>query len=216
MIKSPKELKKMIVAITISLTPIVAPAADAHQAEAPTTETITAKIVEAKSYTESYVLLAKENLAKNPADLLQAQKLYATAFSKYNAWVAYVKTSLEAGKSKRLGTDANYQKISTGAAAAGKEFTDFVDAKLGESKAVTALLSSLGSLGIQLWNGIKDREDAERAAAATNFEQETKWLLWEAINANSEKPTPSAQPSSTKKPDASTKTISTTPTKPQI
>ena len=45
----------------------------------------------------------------------------------------------------------------------------------------------LGALGLQLWNGIKDRQSTDRAAAATNFAQEASWSTWEAITEDSMK-----------------------------
>jgi hypothetical protein len=81
---------------------------------------------------------------------------------------------------------------------------------LAGSKAVNVLLSSLGALGLQLWNGIKDREDKDRAAAAANFEQTVKWSPWEAITeASLAKPQPSPQPSDSAKPSEGSQ-----PTKP--
>jgi hypothetical protein len=169
--------------------------------QADPTASITAKIVKARDYTAEYVMMAKQSLAKSPSDLQQAQKLYALAYADYNAWVAYVKTALQDGKAKHLGTDTEYQKISSDAATAGNAFTAFVDSKTGESKAVNVLLSSLGALGLQLWNGIKDRQQKDRATAATNFEQTTQWSLWEAITEDSLK---NPQPSQSTKPSDST------------
>lgn len=167
------------------------------------TAQIVARIVKARDYTAEYVMISKESLAKNPSDLQQARKLYARAFADYNAWVAYVKTALQDGRAKHLGTDTEYQKISSEAATAGNAFTGFVDSKTGEPKAVNVLLSSLGALGLQLWNGIKDRRQKDRATAATNFEQTAKWSPWEAITENSLKnprPSQSAKPSDSTQP----------------
>lgn len=183
-------------------------AAGAGQQSDPTAPT-TAAIVKARDYTAEYVLIAKQSLAKEPADLQQAQKLYARAYADYNAWVAYVKTALQDGKDKQLGKDAEYQKISSEAGTAGSAFTAFVDSKTGEPKAVNVLLSSLGALGLQLWNGIKDRQQKDRATAATNFEQTSKWSTWEAITEGSSK---SQQPTESTKPSDSTE--STKPAKP--
>lgn len=164
--------------------------------QADLTARITAKIVKARDYTAEYVMMAKQALAKSPSDLQQAQKLYALAYADYNAWVAYVKTALQDGKAKHLNTDSEYQKVSSDAGTAGNAFTNFVDSKTRESKAVNVLLSSLGALGLQLWNGIKDRQQTERATAATNFEQTAKWAPWEAIT---EASLSSPQPSSSTK-----------------
>ena len=171
------------------------------------TASIVAQIVKARDYTAEYVVLAKQSLAKNPSDLQQAQKLYILAYADYNAWVAYVKTGLQDGKAKHLNTDAEYQTISSYASTAGNAFTSFVDSKTGEPKAVNVLLSSLGALGLQLWNGIKDRQQKDRATAATNFEQGTKWSPWEAITEDSLKnpqPSPSTKPSDSAKPSEKT------------
>jgi hypothetical protein len=187
----PRLLKRLNAAALIALCfaiPLSTPAADDP------TAAITARIVQARDYTSSFVVLAKQSLTNSPADLQQAQKLYASAYADYNAWVAYVKTALEDGKSKNLGTDADYQKISSDAATAGSQFTNFVDSKTGGSKAVTAILSSLGALGLQLWNGIKDRVQKDRTTAATNFEQDTKWLPWESITTD---PVKAAKPAQT-------------------
>jgi hypothetical protein len=176
------------------------------------TAPIAARIVKARDYTSEYVVMAKQSLAKNPPDLQQAQKLYVSAYADYDAWVAYVKTALQDGKAKNLNKDTEYQKVSSEAATAGNAFTAFVDSKTGEPKAVSAILSSLGALGLQLWNGIKDRQQKDRATAATNFEQTAKWSPWEAITEDSLK---NPQPPQTTKPSDSTQPSGTTqPSKP--
>jgi hypothetical protein len=157
--------------------------------------TITARIVQARDYTASYVALAKRSMATNPSDLQQAEKFYASAYADYNAWVAYVKAALQDGKTRNLSKDTDYQKIASDAASAGTTFTNFVDSKTGgPSKAVNVILSSLGALGLQLWNGIKDRRQQDRATAATNFEQETKWSPWDPSTTDAAKPSQPAQP----------------------
>jgi hypothetical protein len=182
------------------------------QQAADPTASITAQVVKARDYTTEYVVMAKQSLAKNPSDLQQAQKLYIRAYADYNAWVAYVKTALQDGKAKNLNKDTEYQKLSSDAAASGNMFTAFVDSKTGQPKAVSALLSSLGALGLQLWNGIKDRQQKDRAAAATTFEQTTKWSSWEAITEESLK---NQQPPQTTKPsDSAQPSESTQPSKP--
>jgi len=183
----------------------------APQQAADPTAPITAQIVKARDSTAEYVVMAKKSLT-NPSDLQQAQKLYIDAYADYDAWVAYVKTALQDGKAKNLNKDAEYQKVSSEAATAGNKFTAFVDSKTGEPKAVSALLSSLGALGLQLWNGIKDRQQNDRATAATSFEQTTKWSPWEAITEDSLK---NPQPPQTSKPSDSTQpSESTQPSKP--
>ena len=158
------------------------------------TATIVAKIVQARAYTSSYVVLAKQSFVSSPADLQQAQKLYAFAYANYSAWVAYVVTALQDGRGKNLSNDTDYQKVSSDASMAGNQFTEFVDSKTGSTKAVSVILSSLGALGLQLWNGIKDRQQKDRGTAATNFEQQTKWSPWESITTDAVKPTQAAQP----------------------
>jgi hypothetical protein len=152
------------------------------------TPAITAKIVEARDYTESFVVLAKQALSNNPSDLQRAQILYGTAYSKYAGWVQYVKTSLQKGKAKNLPKDKNYEKVAAEATAAATDFTTFVNTKTGQSKAVTAILSSLADLGLKLWNGIKDRIDKDRNNSADAFEKDAKWRPWQDIGASPSTP----------------------------
>jgi len=183
----------------------------APQQAADPTAPVTAQIVRARDYTAEYVVMAKKSLT-NSSDLQKAQKLYIAAYADYNAWVAYVKTALQDGRTKNLNKDTVYQKVSSEAAASGNAFTAFVDSKTGEPKAVSVLLSALGALGLQLWNGIKDRQQRDRATAATNFEQTTKWSPWEAITEDSLK---NPQPPQTNKPSDSTQpSEKTQPSKP--
>jgi hypothetical protein len=146
----------------------------------PTAE-ITSEIVKAREYTASYVVLAKQNLKGN--DLIQAEKLYATAYANYSAWNAYVTASLRNGtKGKNLNKDTNYQKEASDASGAATTFVAFVDSKTGQqSKAILPTLSSLADLGMKLWNGIKDRIDKDRTAAADAFAKDTKWSSWNDI-----------------------------------
>jgi hypothetical protein len=141
------------------------------------TAEITAEIVKAREYTASYVSLAKRSLKGD--DLTQAEKLYATAYANYSGWDAYVKTALRDGKAKNLNKDDDYQKKADEASGAATKFVAFVDSKTGQqSKAILPILSSLADLGLKLWNGIKDRQTKDRAAAADAFDKDTKWSSW--------------------------------------
>jgi hypothetical protein len=165
------------------------------------TASTTARIVKARDYATEYVALAKDSLANTPSDLSEARKLYIKAYSSYDAWVTYMRTALEDGRTKHLGTDSEYQTIAADASASGTAFTNFVDAKTtGGTKAANVLFSSLGALGLQLWNGIADRHQQERCTASANFEEMTKWYVWEAITDDTLKnPPPSSAASSSDK-----------------
>jgi hypothetical protein len=171
--------------ILISITLPILGATSPGQQDKPKDQTalITAQIVEARDYTESFVVLAKQSFAKTPADLEESQKLYASAYAKYNKWVQYVKTSLQQGQAKKLANDQDYQNIATEASGAATQFTTFVNSKTGETKAVTVVISALADLGLKLWNGIKDRQTKDRNAAADAFEKDAKWLPWQDIKA---------------------------------
>ena len=145
------------------------------------TASITAKIVEAREYTASFVLIAKDSLAKQPDDLTEARKQYASAYAKYSAWVAYVKTSLQQGHARNLNRDAEYLTIAADASGSATQFTSFVDSKTKNPKAITTILASLSDLGLQLYNGIKDRRDKDRTSAANAFETDARWQPWEKV-----------------------------------
>ena len=145
------------------------------------TASVTAKIVEARDYASEFVSLAKASLAQKPADLEQARKLYATAYSKNNAWVAYVKTSIREGNAKKLNKDSAYQTIADDASRSAVEFTNFVNSKTDQPKDVTTILLAFANLGLKLWDGIKDRIYKDRVNAADAFEKDTKWQPWEKI-----------------------------------
>jgi hypothetical protein len=160
------------------------------------TASVTAKIVEARDYASEFVSLAKASLVQNPADLEQARKLYATAYSKNNAWVAYVKTSIREGNAKKLNKDGAYQTIADDASRSAVEFTTFVNSKTGQSKDVTTILLAFADLGLKLWNGIKDRLYKDRVNAADAFEKDTKWLPWEKIGTDTQR---GSEPDTSKK-----------------
>jgi len=150
------------------------------------TAAVTAKIVEARDYTSEFVSLAKASLAQRPADLEQARKLYATAYSKYNAWVAYVKTSIRQGNAKKLNKDSAYQAIADDASHSAVAFTTFVNSKTGEEKAISTILAGFADLGLKLWNGIKDRIDKDRVNAADAFEKDAQWQPWDKVGADTQ------------------------------
>jgi hypothetical protein len=160
------------------------------------TAAVTAKIVEARDYTSEFVSLAKASLAQRPADLEQARKLYATAYSKNNAWVAYVKTSIRQGNAKKLNKDAAYQAIADDASRSGVEFTTFVNSKTGQSKSISTILLGFADLGLKLWGGIKDRIDKDRVNAADAFEKDAKWQPWDKVGADAQS---SSKPDTSKK-----------------
>lgn len=147
---------------------------------------ITAQIVEARVYTAEFVLIANQSLEKSPADYQQARKFYASAYSKYSSWVAYVTTSVRQGNARKLNGDPTYKAIAVDASKAAEQFTSFVDSKTGQSKAVTAILSAFGDLGLKLWNGVKDRQQKERSATADAFQKDAQWLSWDEIKTSSQ------------------------------
>jgi hypothetical protein len=142
------------------------------------TAEITAEIVKAREYTASYVAIAKRSLKGD--DLTQAEKLYATAYSDYSGWNAYLKTALQDGTAKgnNLNGDKTYQKMAGDASEAATKFVEFVESKTTQSKAILPILSSLADMGLKLWNGIKDRQTKDRAAKADAFQKDTKWSSW--------------------------------------
>ena len=158
-----------------------APAQTDSSAPKDPTASLTAKIVEARDYTSEFVSLAKASLDQKSADFQQARKLYAAAYSKNNAWVAYVKTSIREGNAKKLDKDSAYQKVAEDASRSAVEFTNFVNSKTGQSKDVTTILLAFADLGLKLWKGIKDLVYQDRVNAADAFEKDTKWQPWEKI-----------------------------------
>jgi hypothetical protein len=173
------------------------------------TDCLTAKIVQARDYTAQYVVLAKQSFKANSPEYNQAFKLYATAYSNYGAWDAYLSSALRAGRAKKLNKDQNYNSIAAQAAQSSLAFTTYVDTNTsGDAKQVTTILASLANLGLQLWTGISQHLDQERVAAANAFDNATKWQAWNEI-------TDGSAPKSTNTDGSTPKSTTLTTTTPQ-
>ena len=148
-------------------------------------EGITAKIVQAGTYTSQMVVLANKTFPAGSDKYNQAFTLYAKAYSAYSAWAAYLTSSLRRGTTKHLNNNREYDGIAQDASNSGVAFTSYVETNTsGESHAVLTILSSLADLGIKLWAGISKQVTQNRNNSALAFCESTKWQSWEEITSN--------------------------------
>ena len=159
-----------------------------------------AKIVKARDYTAQFVVLAKKSFKEGTPEYNQAFKLYATAYSDYGAWNAYLAEALATGRVKEkkpLPNDSQYDDLSSSATKSATTFVSYVDSNTqGQSKAVVAILSSLADLGLKLWTGISDKNTKDRTAASKRFSDATTWQSWEQVTDGSA-PKPAPAPTET-------------------
>jgi hypothetical protein len=139
------------------------------------------EIVKAREYTAEYVSTANGYFTKNSKEYLHARALYADALSKYSGWDAYVASAIRKGNSKKLNSDPQYKKDASDAVKSASAFTDYVSEQTVQGKAVTAVISALADLGIQVWTKWRNQIGTERETAAKDFETATKWSSWDEI-----------------------------------
>lgn len=161
-------------------------------------DSTTADIVQARTFTSQYVLLANSRFKSDSPQYTQAYKLYAKAYSDYTAWNSYLASAIRSGRTKRLPSDPKYAKAASTASQSAAAFTNYVDVQTSQSKAITTALTALAGLGIDLWTKWSNKISAERTAAATAFTTDTKWQSWNeivsGIPSGTAKPEPKATP----------------------
>lgn len=144
-------------------------------------DSTTADIVQARTLTSQYVLLANSRFNSDGPEYAQAYKLYAEAYSNYSAWNSYLTSAIRGGRTKHLPSDPKYTAVATNASRSATAFTDYVDQRTGQSKAVTTVITALAGLGIDLWTKWSNKISADRTAAAAAFATDTKWQSWKEI-----------------------------------
>jgi hypothetical protein len=168
--------------------------------ESATTRSALAEIVENRDRCVEYVAIAKRELKSDR--LAKARALYIEAYSSNSAWVASVKAAIREGRAKRLERDPVYERVSSKAAAAGKEFAEYVKAQTAAGPdvgadgrnpksanagfaspvaPVLALLVPLADLGIKIWKAHSEKVAAERQAAAEGFGRDAAWKAWDEV-----------------------------------
>jgi hypothetical protein len=172
--------------------------------ETPTTRSALAEIVEARDRCAEYAGIAKQELKADR--LVKARSLYIEAYSSNSAWVATVKSAIREGTAKRLDTDKLYERVSSKAAAASKEFAEYVKTETTPSPGaksgtmgygapispVLILASPLADIGIKLWKAYREKVTAERTAASEGFAKDAAWKSWEEAGAKSSPGKPDA------------------------
>jgi hypothetical protein len=166
-----------------------------------TTRSALVEIVENRDRCVEYVSIAKKELKGE--SLMRARSLYAEAYSSNSAWVATVKTAIRDGRAKKLEADALYERTSSRAAAASKDFVEYVKAQLASpaytqpkketpavapvagSAAVALVLVPLADLGIKLWKAHNEKQLAERQVAADGFGKDASWKPWDDLGRGS-------------------------------
>lgn len=153
-----------------------------------------ANIVQVRSFTSQYVILANNRFKSDSGEYTKAYKLYAKAYSNYSAWNSYLVSAIRAGRTKRLPSDPKYTSVASNATQSATAFTDYVDIQTAQDKAVTPIITALAGLGIDLWTKWSNKISADRAAAATVFATDTKWQSWNEIVTASVPGTPKSAP----------------------
>jgi hypothetical protein len=144
-----------------------------------------AKIVEDRDRTAEYVLEIKRKYKPDDADYQQARDLYVTALAKHNAWIITLKTVIQKGKTKNLGSDEPYQKIAAEAEQATQAFVSYVQSRPKATVSRGGIgPAALASLGLNIWSGIRGKRQQARDEEADRFVRETQWSRWEEIKAD--------------------------------
>ena len=168
-----------------------------------------AEIVETRDRCAEYAGIAKRELKGDR--LVKARGLYIEAYSSNSAWVASVKAAIREGTAKHLDTDKVYERVSSKAAAASKEFAEYVQAQTATGPTTTAggagvagvagakggaagtvgygapvspvliLASPLADIGIKVWKAHRDKVTAERQSASEGFAKDAAWKAWEDV-----------------------------------
>jgi hypothetical protein len=141
-------------------------------------------IVKSREIVKSYVADAKAKYAPTDSRYINARKLYLEALGAYAGWTSQLRAAVIAGRTKDLRTDDQFKRLSEGAQAARKAFTDYLEQTgteatrgLSASDAATGLVDS----GVKLWNAVKNRRALERQKLADFIAKEAKWDTWEEI-----------------------------------
>jgi len=166
--------------------------------ETSTTRSALAEIVEARDRCAEYAGIAKRELKGERQ--MKARELYIEAYSDNSAWVASVKAAIREGTAKRLDTDKVYERVSSKAANASKEFAEYVKTQTaagpGDGKSgvgfggapispVLILASPLADIGIKLWKAHREKVTTERTAAADGFAKDAAWKPWDEAGGSS-------------------------------
>ncbi len=159
-----------------------------------------AEIVETRDRCAEYAGIAKRELKGDR--LVKARGLYIEAYANNSAWVASVKAAIREGTAKHLDTDKVYERVSSKAAAASKEFAEYVMAQTAPGPTSTAampgakagtvgygapispvliLASPLADIGIKLWKAHRDKVTSERQSASDGFSKDAAWKAWEDV-----------------------------------
>jgi hypothetical protein len=162
--------------------------------ETAATRSALAEIVETRDRCAEYAGIAKRELRGDR--MVKARGLYIEAYSSNSAWVATVKAAIREGTAKRLDTDKVYERVSAKAAAASKEFAEYVKdqtaagpttiagsrgAKAGTVGYGAPVSPVLADIGIKLWKAHREKVTAERQEASDGFAKDAAWKAWEEV-----------------------------------
>jgi hypothetical protein len=170
--------------------------------ESPTTRSALAEIVETRDRCSEYVAISKRELKADR--LTKARAMYIEAYSENSAWVASVKAAIREGRAKRLDADAVYERVSSKAAVASKEFAEYVKTQTAPgpgnsanvrnpmpgtggfgspASAAVILMAPLADLGIKIWKAHQEKLASERLAASEGFGKDAAWKAWDDLGA---------------------------------
>jgi hypothetical protein len=116
-----------------------------------------------------------------------------------------VKAAIREGTAKHLDSDRVYERVSSKAAAASKEFADYVRTASAAGPNLVAggrnpkpntaanatpvssplmLAFPLADIGIKLWKAHREKVAAERQAAADGFSKDAAWKPWSEVGSS--------------------------------
>jgi hypothetical protein len=140
-----------------------------------------AKIVEGREQASESVVEIKRKFKPGDMEYDEGRRLYITALAKHNSWIATMKVAIEKGKTKNLAKDQAYQSVAAQADQAAQDFIRYAETKCGVPRTRGLPILALAELGMDIWNAITGRKQRQRMEEAAQFERNTVWSRWEAI-----------------------------------
>jgi hypothetical protein len=173
---------RLAAALLVSLLVCHAPSAVAIQTKNTplNPETVAGDLVSARDEVYARVVDLKKTLATNPQELAKAKLLYLAAKKEYTGWTATLHLAIFRGSVKNLRNDPDYTAKTAAAKKASAEFVRYADAQTAP-KGFFAFVSDAATIGIRIWNAVKDRHEKERLAFLAEFDKLVKWDDWDAI-----------------------------------
>ncbi len=158
-------------------------------------EIVAGDLVQARITVYSHVTDLKKKFAADPksTQLTDGKKLYDQAYGAYSNWITTLHLAISADTVKNLRNDADYKAKTAAASKASGDFVKYVEAQVGGQKGFFAFASDAATIGIKIWNAVKDRHKQERLDFLAEFDKVVKWSDWDNVGAPAKESAPQAQ-----------------------